>query len=918
MATGVKINTAADDAANLFLSKKIQSKLLATDTLTNNAQSGIDLLSTADGDLDVMTQMLQRMRNLSVQGLNGVYSQNEKDVIMHEIDTLGQEIKRIALSSKYSDKSIFYNDVSDPIDILVSDTKTNNTISLSTVSNNMLFVDVLAKDANVYMLNMLPGQTYHVEFNNKLYQVTNSSAETRNLIYSYKEDLLDQNKSIQFIQDNQGVTTSFEGPYENTQVQMGSGERYQTVAGGQTNYFNVGNEVFSLANSSADAQTAVFTTAGSTITPVSGAGITATHQFTTSNPTNAFGNETALSFNGSEQKYINYLGNLYSLTNNSATAETFVFRNNAGALQALSGNITASLIAAPSTSTALNASNSYIELTANQEVFYDYAGTLYSLKNNTAQLQTLVLNNTNNIINPNASVTRTAVTTTNGAIGMANPYSINAIAGQTYYVKSADNSQLHELVAAATGKLLLDFDGNNINSVGGVGATLNTISTPDFEAVTPDGSNQFIIDLKANTQEAITIGSEVYKISNVGAPKNNQLFDYDPIGKTIAENVDDPQITVDGYMGNLAAKSALNANDYYLSALNTGQSTFMQIGGDTFKITNSSGSTTDAIMSYNAGAHSLSTGTGGITATLVPQASFTNNVVGDRSLNVNGGQTRFVQFGSDNFEIKNNTASAENAVFTYSGGNLTINDPTIASYFTITKHVADNAGMTALAAGDIYTTLGAGANKYFALGGDYYNTSNLSGARTVVFRDGGTTLNQIAGTGVNTSHIASITGVTTSTTNDYYIEMTASDQQYIKVGNYAYSLQNISPNTKTEVFRQFASSLISQNPTVTETNIPISNLGDFTQVLPIVDWAIGVVMDKRSHIGSAITALDQTKEMNSSHKISLSQANSTITDADIAQENANYVKTNILRNFCGTLLGQTKNLNSDIALKLLM
>jgi hypothetical protein len=62
---------------------------------------------------------------------------------------------------------------------------------------------------------------------------------------------------------------------------------------------------------------------------------------------------------------------------------------------------------------------------------------------------------------------------------MTNPYSIDALAGQKYYVRSNDNSTIHELTASATGTLLIDFDGTNINSIGGVGAvkTTTTVQT---------------------------------------------------------------------------------------------------------------------------------------------------------------------------------------------------------------------------------------------------------------------------------------------------------------------------------------------------------------------------------------------------------------------------------------------------------
>ena len=78
LSTGMKINNAGDDAAGLALSEKINGQLSASDVCKNNAQTGINMLNIADGDLDIINQNLQRIKDLAVQSANGVYSDSER------------------------------------------------------------------------------------------------------------------------------------------------------------------------------------------------------------------------------------------------------------------------------------------------------------------------------------------------------------------------------------------------------------------------------------------------------------------------------------------------------------------------------------------------------------------------------------------------------------------------------------------------------------------------------------------------------------------------------------------------------------------------------------------------------------------------------------------------------------------------
>jgi flagellin len=102
LSSGLRINSAGDDAAGLSLSKKIGTQVSASDVAKRNAQTGINMIQTAESDMGVIQDNLQRMRDLAVQSANGVYSSSERDMLQQEYQNRAREIDRIAKSSSFS------------------------------------------------------------------------------------------------------------------------------------------------------------------------------------------------------------------------------------------------------------------------------------------------------------------------------------------------------------------------------------------------------------------------------------------------------------------------------------------------------------------------------------------------------------------------------------------------------------------------------------------------------------------------------------------------------------------------------------------------------------------------------------------------------------------------------------------------
>lgn len=107
LATGIKINTAKDDAANFALSAKMQKEITGNTVANNNTKQAQSLLNIADNSLDSMIKSLQRARTLTVQAANSTYSDEERKMIQNEVDEIGSGIKQLYNSTKYDNKNIF-------------------------------------------------------------------------------------------------------------------------------------------------------------------------------------------------------------------------------------------------------------------------------------------------------------------------------------------------------------------------------------------------------------------------------------------------------------------------------------------------------------------------------------------------------------------------------------------------------------------------------------------------------------------------------------------------------------------------------------------------------------------------------------------------------------------------------------------
>ena len=110
LSSGYKINRAADDAAGLSISEKMRKQIRGLTQASSNAQDGISAVQTAEGALNEVQDMLQRMNELAVKSANGTNSADDRQYIQDEIDQLTTEIDRVSETTKFNEAYLLKGD----------------------------------------------------------------------------------------------------------------------------------------------------------------------------------------------------------------------------------------------------------------------------------------------------------------------------------------------------------------------------------------------------------------------------------------------------------------------------------------------------------------------------------------------------------------------------------------------------------------------------------------------------------------------------------------------------------------------------------------------------------------------------------------------------------------------------------------
>ena len=110
LSSGSRINKAGDDAAGLAISEKMKSQIGGLTQAKRNAQDGISLVQTAEGALNESHSILERMRDLAVQGANDTLTTDDRNSINKELTALHEELSRIATTTEFNTKKLLNKD----------------------------------------------------------------------------------------------------------------------------------------------------------------------------------------------------------------------------------------------------------------------------------------------------------------------------------------------------------------------------------------------------------------------------------------------------------------------------------------------------------------------------------------------------------------------------------------------------------------------------------------------------------------------------------------------------------------------------------------------------------------------------------------------------------------------------------------
>ena len=106
LSTGYRINKAADDAAGMAISTKMKTQIAALDQANRNSADAVSVIQTAEGALNEVHAMLQRMRELSVQAANGTVTADDRATLNAEVEELKEEIDRVSSTTEFNTKSL--------------------------------------------------------------------------------------------------------------------------------------------------------------------------------------------------------------------------------------------------------------------------------------------------------------------------------------------------------------------------------------------------------------------------------------------------------------------------------------------------------------------------------------------------------------------------------------------------------------------------------------------------------------------------------------------------------------------------------------------------------------------------------------------------------------------------------------------
>lgn len=138
LSSGLRINSAKDDAAGLAIASRMTSQINGLDQATRNANDGISLSQTAEGGLSTISDLLQRIRELATQSANGTNSSSDRQALQNEVSQLQQEVNRIADTTQFNGLNLLDGTLSSTQFQVGANANQTISVSIGTVRGNSI------------------------------------------------------------------------------------------------------------------------------------------------------------------------------------------------------------------------------------------------------------------------------------------------------------------------------------------------------------------------------------------------------------------------------------------------------------------------------------------------------------------------------------------------------------------------------------------------------------------------------------------------------------------------------------------------------------------------------------------------------------------------------------------------------------
>ena len=156
LSSGMRINSAADDASGLAVSEKMRSQIRGLNQASRNVMNSVSMLQTAEGYMQSTTDILQRIRELAVQSANGIYSDEDRAMLQTEVEQLVSEVDRISQTAEFNGMTLLSGRFAeDGIKLQVgANTDQNFTVKLGNMSATALGLKGAGQDGTEQSISL--------------------------------------------------------------------------------------------------------------------------------------------------------------------------------------------------------------------------------------------------------------------------------------------------------------------------------------------------------------------------------------------------------------------------------------------------------------------------------------------------------------------------------------------------------------------------------------------------------------------------------------------------------------------------------------------------------------------------------------------------------------------------------------------